>query len=87
VRIPVKVIPKSSRSRIAGWTGGALKVCVTAAPERGKANDAIIQLLAGALGLPPRGVRIVVGASSARKIIEVDGLDEQEIRRRLVLKA
>ncbi|MEK7839378.1 MAG: DUF167 domain-containing protein, partial [candidate division NC10 bacterium] len=51
MRLTVKVIPKSSRDSIAGWVGDALKVCVTAAPERGKANAAVEAVLADALGL------------------------------------
>lgn len=83
MRLPVKVVPKSSRDRVAGWVGDALKICVTAAPERGKANAAVIDVLAQALGLPRRAIRVVAGESSPRKIIEIDELDEAEVRRRL----
>lgn len=75
-RLSVKVVPKSSRDRIAGRMGEAIKVCVTAAPERGKANAAVVALLAKALGVPRSAVRIVAGETGARKIVEVDGLIE-----------
>ncbi|MGH7856770.1 MAG: DUF167 domain-containing protein, partial [Candidatus Binatia bacterium] len=81
-RLAVKVVPKSSRDRIAGWVGGALKVCVTAPPERGKANAAVAAALADALGVPPGAIRLVSGAASPRKVFEVD-LEETELRRRL----
>lgn len=84
VRIPVKVVPGASRSGIAGWLGDALKLRVTAPAEGGRANTAVEALLAEALGLPPAGVRIVSGRASARKVVEVAGLSEAEVRRRLM---
>jgi uncharacterized protein YggU (UPF0235/DUF167 family) len=68
---------------VAGWVGNALKVRVTAPPERGKANAAIEAVVAAALGLPGHAVRIVGGGSSRKKIIEIAGLSESDIRRRL----
>jgi uncharacterized protein (TIGR00251 family) len=73
VRLSLKVIPKSSRDRIVGWLGDRLKVQVTAAPERGKANDAVIGVLSEALGVPRSAVRIVAGETSPLKSVEVDG--------------
>ena len=76
--------PADTRARDGIRTlSGVLKVSVTAAPERGKANDALIGLLAEALDLPKRDVRVVRGASDARKLIEITGLPEGEILRRL----
>lgn len=83
MRLAVKVVPKSSRDRVAGWVGDALKVCVTAAPERGRANAAVIDVLAAALGVPRRAIRVVSGETSPRKILEIDGLDEAEVRWRV----
>jgi len=60
-----------------------LKVCVTAPPEKGKANTAVEAVLALALALPQERVRIVTGHGSARKTVEIDGMDEGEVRRRL----
>ena len=76
MRLHLKVIPKSSRDRIAGWVGDRLKVQVTAAPERGKANEAVVDVLAAALGLPRARVRIVAGETSPLKTVEIDGGDE-----------
>lgn len=70
--LQVKVVPKSSRDRVAGWVGDRLKVQVTAAPEKGKANAAVIDVLAEALGLPRRAVRITGGETSPQKTVEID---------------
>ena len=72
----LKVIPKSSRNRVVGWIGERLKVQVMAAPERGKANAAVIELVAGALGVARSSVRITAGEGSPLKTIVVDGGDE-----------
>jgi uncharacterized protein (TIGR00251 family) len=68
----LKVVPKSSRDRIAGWVGDRLKVQVTAAPERGRANEAVLEVLARALGVPRRSVRLTAGETSPLKTVEVD---------------
>lgn len=60
-----------------------VRVRVTAAPEDGKANDAVVALLAERLGVARRTVRVAGGASSRAKWIEVDGLEEAELWRRL----
>jgi len=56
---------------------------VAVAPERGKANAALVDLLAGALEVPRARVRVVGGQTARRKIVEVDGIDAAEIERRL----
>jgi len=82
--LTVKVVPKSSRNSIAGWVGDALKVCVTAAPERGKANAAVEAVLAKALGVARERVRTVAGLTSPRKVLEIDGVAPSELYRRLM---
>lgn len=82
-RLPVKVAPGSSANGVQGWRGDELKVRVTAAPERGKANAAVLEVLAEALGLRRRAIRIVSGHTSARKIVEIAGMTEAEVRRSL----
>jgi uncharacterized protein YggU (UPF0235/DUF167 family) len=71
MKLKIKVVPKSSRNDIAGWMGYTLKICVQAAPEKGKANRAAQEILAAALGLPKEKVRVVSGLSSARKLVEI----------------
>lgn len=63
--------------------GEILKVCVSAPPERGKANAAITTLLATALGTDRMAVSVVAGKTTHRKMVEVTGLAEMEVRRRL----
>lgn len=75
VRFDVHVQPRASRSEIVGEHGGALKVRLAAPPVEGAANEALVELLAGALHVPRRDVRIVSGAASRRKVVEVDGVD------------
>jgi len=86
-RLLVKVVPAASRNCIAGWLGEALRIRVRAPAERGKANAAVEEIVAGALGIPKDCVRIVAGAASPRKVIEIAGLSEAEIRRRLATGA
>ena len=83
MRLLLKVVPKSSRDQVVGWIGDRLKVAVTAAPERGKANDSVVAVLAGALSLPASRIRIVAGASSPLKTVEIDGADEAGLRSKL----
>jgi len=81
--LAVKVVPGSSRDRIAGVLGEALKVATSAAPEKGKANAAVARLLARALALDRRDVRLRAGRSSPRKEYLLSGLSPDEARRRL----
>lgn len=73
-RLDVKVSPKASRNAVTGWMGEVLKISVTAAPERGKANDAVEQLMADVLGLPRSAVTVVAGHSSKLKRVQIVGL-------------
>lgn len=71
VLLTVWVVPGSSRSAIDGLHGDALKVRVAAPPERGRANDAVADLLAGVVGVP---VRLEAGASGRRKTFRASGI-------------
>lgn len=82
-RIVVRVQPRAREDEIAGERNGALVVRVTAPPVEGKANNAARKLLARRLGVAPSRVSVVRGASSRDKLIEVDGMDAEALRRRL----
>ena len=72
VTLTLKVIPKSSRNEIVGLLeDGTLKVKITAAPEKGKANAAICEFLASFFGVPKRNVEIVRGETSTTKQLAV----------------
>ena len=78
VRLAVRLTPKASAERIVGLAdeaggGVVLKVAVTAPPEGGKANAALLKLLARAFRLPARDFAVVRGASDRRKIVAVTG--------------
>jgi uncharacterized protein len=78
VRLRLRVQPRARRNRVDGLVaeadgGVALKVAVTEAPEDGRANAAVIALLAKALGLPKSAFAVVVGATDRRKIIHLQG--------------
>jgi uncharacterized protein (TIGR00251 family) len=78
-RLVVRVQPGARRSGFAGWFGDLPKVAVAAAPVDGAANDELIRTVAGFFGLRPRQVRLVGGAASRTKRLEVDGLTDAEI--------
>ncbi len=80
VRFAIRVQPRSSRPGVDGLHGDALKVRVGAAPVDGAANEAVVEVLASALGVPRRAVRIVVGDSSRSKVVEVAGIAVQAVR-------
>jgi uncharacterized protein len=82
-RIVVTVSPGASRNELAGRHGEGWKARVAAPPERGRANEALLDLLAEALGLPCSRLAVVGGGTSRRKVVEVEGLDLDEISRRL----
>src|SRR3990172_173214 len=82
-RIAVRIVPRASRETVVGMRGGALLVRVTAAPGGGGANEAPLRLVAKRLRVARGTVQIVSGLTSKVKVIEVDGLAEAEVRRRL----
>ncbi|HEX9756966.1 MAG TPA: DUF167 domain-containing protein [Nitrospiria bacterium] len=79
----VKVTPKSSKNRISGWVGKTLKICVTAAPEKGKANDAMITVLSKALEISKSQIRLVRGETSSQKVVDIDGGEDLDLLQRL----
>lgn len=82
-RLLLRVSPRARRSEVVGRHGEAWKVRVAAAPERGAANDAVLDLLADALGVERRRLALVAGRTGRDKIVEVEGLSSSEVERRL----
>lgn len=80
IRVAVHVQPRASRSEIVGQHGAALKVRLQAPPVDGAANDALVRLLADALGVSQRSVSVVAGATSRAKTVEIDGTTEDAVR-------
>lgn len=82
-RLNLHVTVGAREDGISGWQGQTLRVKVRARPEKGRANEAVIQLLAGRLKLPRARLTVVRGAASRDKTVEVDGLSDGELRARL----
>ena len=81
--IRVRVQPKASRNEVVEYRDDVLRVRVTAPPEDGKANAAVIVLLAESLGIARSRVRLTRGHASRDKLVEVESMDGVELRRRL----
>ncbi|CCB89456.1 MAG: DUF167 domain-containing protein [Simkania sp.] len=69
----VKVTPKAAKNEIIGWEGELLKVRLTAAPEKGKANEALITLLSKKLKIAKSRIHILKGETSRQKLVEIEG--------------
>jgi len=83
-RLEVLVRPRARRTGVEGFRAdGKLVLAVAAPPEDGRANEAVAELLGEALGVKARDVAIVRGAHSRAKLIEVRGIEEPELRRRI----
>lgn len=80
VRFAVRVQPRASRAGVEGVHGDALKVRVHAPPVDGAANEAVVAVLAEALGVAKRDVRIVSGESARSKVVEVRGVSVEAVR-------
>jgi len=82
-RLRLRVAPGAAKAGVVGRHGEAWKLRVAAPPQRGKANEAVLELLAETLALPRSDVTLVSGAASRDKIVELAGLAPDEINRRL----
>ena len=80
-RLRLRVAAGASRSRVAGAHGGALKVSVRTAPERGRANREVLELVAGRFGVAARDVEIVAGETSPDKVVRLPLTPEEAARR------
>ena len=85
-RVTVKVHPRAKRSGIAGRFGEAWKLDLAAPPVDGKANDECVRYFAELAGVPRANVRVVTGASNRMKLIEVLGIEQAELERRLEVR-
>jgi uncharacterized protein (TIGR00251 family) len=83
LRLQIHLQPRAARNRIVGVHGDALKVQVHAPPVDGAANAALVELLADTLDVPRRAIRILQGATSRKKVIEIATADPAACRRRL----
>jgi uncharacterized protein (TIGR00251 family) len=85
VTFSVKVVPRSSKTAIAGLLGGMLKVKLAAAPEKGKANESLVEFLADVLGVKRNTITITSGHTSPIKTIQITGVNSAAILQKLNL--
>jgi uncharacterized protein len=82
-RLRVRVFPSAGKAGVVGRQGDVWRIRVTPAPERGRATQAALRLLADTLDVPRRNVSLVSGHASREKLVSVAGLTSGEIERRL----
>ena len=83
VRIEVHVQPRASKTELTGLHDGRLKIRLAAPPVDGAANAALVEFIADKLGIAKSRVRVVAGATSRRKVVEVEGVTERDVSERL----
>ena len=81
--LKIRVQPKASKNEILGFRGDTLRVRVTAPPEGGRANDAVVSLLATTLRLARSRVKIIRGHASRDKLVVIEALDAADLSRLL----
>jgi hypothetical protein len=77
--VNVKVVPGAKADRVVGRYGDGIKIQVSAPPEGGKANAAVVRVLAHALGVKPSHVQVLRGHGNPRKVVGIDGMDAHEL--------
>ena len=82
-RLTVKVHPRAKRSAVTGRFGDAWKLDLAAPPVDGKANDECVRFFAELTGVPRARVRIVAGLTSHIKVVEIEGVPQEDLERRL----
>lgn len=85
VVLSVHASPRSVKSQVQGLHGNAVKVKLQAPPVDGKANGALVEFLAGVLGVPRRHVSLVSGATSRCKQVAIAGVSVEDARKALGL--
>ena len=81
--LKVRVSPGARNDTVVGWMEDVLRIRVTAPAERGKANDAVLRFIATTLGLPAAQVTLRRGGVSRNKLLYIDGMTDDEVRKRL----
>ena len=79
IRVYIYVQPRASKTCIAGTHDGHIKVRLAAPPVDGAANAALIEFVAERLGIAKSRVSVVAGATSRRKVLEIDGVDAASV--------
>jgi len=85
--IAIHVQPGARKTEVVGLYGEAIKIKVAATPERGIANDALVDFIAEKLDVPKNAVKLVRGRTGRSKTIAIEGMTEEEARARLLREA
>jgi uncharacterized protein (TIGR00251 family) len=85
-RLTVKVHPRAKRSALKGRLGEAWKLDLAAPPAEGKANEECVRFLAELLGVSRARLRIATGLTSRTKVVEIEGVTEEEFGRAAATK-
>ncbi|MCB9991929.1 MAG: DUF167 domain-containing protein [Rhodospirillales bacterium] len=85
LELPVRLTPKASRNQVGGWVcddqgQDILKISVTAVPEKGKANKALIALLAKHLKIPKSDITIIRGETDRNKILKINNISNDTLK-------
>ncbi len=83
VRLRVRVEPRASRDEVVGWREDTLRLRVSAPPQEGRANAAVVGLIARAAGVARSAVSVVAGERSRDKLVRVAGVSAAALRARL----
>ena len=79
VRLEVYIQPRASTTELAGTHDGLIKIRIAAPPVENAANLALIEFIARRLGIAKRCVRVVSGAASRRKMLEIEGVNTETV--------
>lgn len=85
--IAVQAVPGAGRSEVVGLHGDAIRIRIAAPPVDGRANAALVEAIAGWLGVPKSAVAVVGGAGARSKRLRIVGIDTDDARRRLLAQA
>lgn len=83
ILLPVQAQPRARKNFLSGWHAERLKVCVTQVPEKGKANQAILKLLAKSLGLKRSQIQLLSGETSPQKLFCIQDITRKELLSRI----
>ena len=81
--LSVRAQPGARRNEVRGIQDGALKVCVTQAPEKGKANKAIVEVLAKWLGVRKSQIELISGETASQKKFLVHEIEQEDLAERI----
>ncbi len=82
--LKLRIVPNAKRDEVVGEYGDAVKVKVAAPAVDGKANGALLEFLAQKFGVPARAVSLLMGDKSRDKVVFVEGVETDELRKRLL---